>query len=209
VTETIRIPLGPSGKPVAWSTIDLDMYEQIIAHRWYLAGRGYAFRTNNGRSIFLHREIVGFVESESIDHINGDQLDNRRANLRPCTQRENSLAGKSATVYPMVEQIRELRLDGWTNDAIAEHLGISTASVAKYAKDLPRAPHPSLVWTRDRIADFFRDFHAEHGRLPSQSELNGQDGRPWFPVIYRQFSSVMEARAYAGFGAVDFRKAAA
>jgi hypothetical protein len=38
----------------------------------------------------LHRLIVGCGEDFSVDHINGSGLDNRRENLRRCTQAENT-----------------------------------------------------------------------------------------------------------------------
>lgn len=210
MTDTIRIPLGPSGRPVAWAIIDMEDYERLVIHRWYLAGRGYAFRTKAGKSVFMHREVLGFPESEDINHINGDQLDNRRANLEACSHAHNCQVGGRATVLPMRDQIRELRLDGWTNVAIAAHLGINDRSVIKYARDLPKAPSPNLIWTRERLVEVVQDFHAEHGRLPSQKEFDGKEGRPWFSCVYRVFpGGVAELREAAGFGRVDLRRTAA
>lgn len=40
--------------------------------------------------IFMHREILGCAPGEVTDHKNRDGLDNRRANLRTCTARQNS-----------------------------------------------------------------------------------------------------------------------
>lgn len=202
---TIRVPLGPSGAPVAWSTIDLEDYERVIAYRWYLSGRGYAFRSRDGKSVFLHREVLGFPDSEDIDHVNGDKLDNRKENLHACTHLHNVRVGKNATVLPLRDEIRSLRMDGWTNTAIAGHYGISALSVCKYTNDLPRAPHPSLKWTRETLADAVRAFHAKHGRVPRSHDFNGKDGLPTAPSIYRQFDSIAELREAAGFGPIDFR----
>jgi len=46
---------------------------------------------NGLRDRYLHREIMGADLSVVVDHINGDKLDNRRKNLRICTQQENCL----------------------------------------------------------------------------------------------------------------------
>lgn len=38
----------------------------------------------------MHRIIMNCPEDRQVDHINGDGLDNRKSNLRVCTQRQNS-----------------------------------------------------------------------------------------------------------------------
>ncbi len=42
-----------------------------------------------GRQLRMHRLIMDAPAGMVVDHINGDQLDNRRANLRVCTYRQN------------------------------------------------------------------------------------------------------------------------
>ena len=58
---------------------------------WYAKRTG---RTASGKSrnVSLHREIMGVVDQPDVilDHRNGNGLDNRRANLRTCTQRKNT-----------------------------------------------------------------------------------------------------------------------
>mgnify|MGYP003392956036 CR=1 FL=1 len=46
---------------------------------------------NKKRScIKLHRQIMSAKEGQYVDHINGNSLDNRKVNLRICTNKENS-----------------------------------------------------------------------------------------------------------------------
>jgi hypothetical protein len=59
-------------------------------------GRGwYAVRWEHAagrqRTIYLHRQILDAPPGRDVDHINGDTLDNRRANLRLCTASQNAV----------------------------------------------------------------------------------------------------------------------
>lgn len=51
-------------------------------------GQYLAF-VRNKKTHYLHREISGCPDLKTVDHINGDTFDNRRSNLRICSNTEN------------------------------------------------------------------------------------------------------------------------
>lgn len=74
------------GEEVARTIIDLDDVDKIKDYKWYLKKDGYA---SNNKKILLHRLITDCPKDMVIDHINHDPLDNRKSNLRVCTQHQN------------------------------------------------------------------------------------------------------------------------
>jgi hypothetical protein len=73
---------------------DLPLFN---SHKWYVGGTKMAYlctniRLPNGRwtKVYLHRLIMNAPKGVQVDHINGDTWDNRRCNLRLCTNTQNS-----------------------------------------------------------------------------------------------------------------------
>jgi hypothetical protein len=69
---------------------DFDWLNQYI---WHLRGssRGiyYAARTERGKTILMHREIMQTPPGKVVDHKNHNPINNRRGNLRNCTRQQN------------------------------------------------------------------------------------------------------------------------
>ena len=72
--------------------VDDEDYEYLSKWKWYYSC-GYAKRKiwKNGiaRSMSMHRDILKPTRELHIDHINHNGLDNRKNNLRLCTQSQN------------------------------------------------------------------------------------------------------------------------
>lgn len=71
--------------------VDDEDYVFVKRFSWCLlkAPRGLCFYARNRKLGLLHRFIMGYPR-KSVDHVNGDGLDNRKENLRLCTYLENS-----------------------------------------------------------------------------------------------------------------------
>ncbi len=73
--------------------VDVEDEERLARHNWspcrYGDGLWYVTAWSEGRTIYLHREIVGAEPGVEVDHRDGDGLNNRRANLRVTTHRLN------------------------------------------------------------------------------------------------------------------------
>jgi hypothetical protein len=76
--------------------VDDEDHEALARFRWYASGKPpyiYAQRDERRdglrRAIMMHRVIASAPPRLVVDHLNGDGLDNRRANLRVCSQSHN------------------------------------------------------------------------------------------------------------------------
>ena len=72
---------------------DLEDYDKIKDYCWHVNNIGYlaARKSEINAPILMHRLIMNCNEfSEVVDHISHNKTDNRKINLRICTQKENS-----------------------------------------------------------------------------------------------------------------------
>ncbi len=81
-----------------YAIVDPDDYYRLNQYKWSASRVGrkfYAVRTGparngkRGKSYRMHREVANIPEGLECDHINANSLDNRKANLRPATRRQN------------------------------------------------------------------------------------------------------------------------
>ena len=72
--------------------IDDEDFDYVTTYRWALIKRGkleHAYRKIGTKSIYLHRCLIDAPEGRSVDHINGNGLDNRKCNLRLADKTQN------------------------------------------------------------------------------------------------------------------------
>ena len=74
---------GKNGVVIAQALIDHADAEAAAMYRWYLGGRHrrYVMAFEHGKTVLLHRLVLGAQSGQRVRHLNGDPLDNRRANL--------------------------------------------------------------------------------------------------------------------------------
>jgi hypothetical protein len=97
VSKIIKLTQGKE------TIVDDDVYEWAKEFKWYAANWKTGFYAGRGGkqinkkrepNIALHREIMNPPKGFMVDHINGNTLDNRRENLRICTNTQNQKNSK-------------------------------------------------------------------------------------------------------------------
>lgn len=71
-------------------TIDLRDLDLVCNFCWHKSNTGYFVTHINRKITQIHRLLLDPPEDMYVDHVNRDKSDNRRCNLRVCTQSENS-----------------------------------------------------------------------------------------------------------------------
>lgn len=88
MTRLLYLPLGHS------AFVSEEDFENMRSYTWCVnvdtKKRLYACRYAGNKRIYMHREITSCPRGMVVDHINGNTLDNRRSNLRICTQKLNT-----------------------------------------------------------------------------------------------------------------------
>lgn len=75
-----------------FALVDESDAEDLARFKWAIQRTStnvYAVCSQRGRTIMMHRQIMGTQGDEMIDHKDGNGLNNQRSNLRPCTNTQN------------------------------------------------------------------------------------------------------------------------
>lgn len=119
-------------KRYCWK-FDKEDYNLIVGFYWnYKDGYAYANSTENKGSVSMHRLVMGCqrFDEKYVDHINHDRFDNRKHNLRICTNFQNNankgLRKDNTSGYTGV--VLDKRTNKWIAQIIIDrkhiHLGV-------------------------------------------------------------------------------------
>lgn len=75
-----------------FALVDDEDYENLNQYKWTFHAQGYAYNQSilgNKICVLMHRLITNAQKGQFVDHINHNKLDNRRENLRVCSQSQN------------------------------------------------------------------------------------------------------------------------
>jgi len=69
--------------------VDDEDYEELSKYKWHAVNTGNHLYARNSNGVYMHREVMNTPKGKYTDHINHDGLDNRKSNLRVCTNQQN------------------------------------------------------------------------------------------------------------------------
>jgi hypothetical protein len=117
--------------------VDDEDYEVLRQWRWSVSEvKGYtryAVRQDpdTRRLVLMHRQIMEATKGKVVDHINGDGLDNRRGNLRLCTQAQN-LANRGRQKNKTLSRYKGVvpHYNRWAARCNGKHVGMYACETA-------------------------------------------------------------------------------
>ena len=129
--------------------VDEDDYYELIQYG-ITYNDGYA---QNGKLGKIHRYVMKYEGNHSIDHINGNKLDNRKSNLRVATATQNAMNRNVS------------------DTSISKYVGVYLTKSGKYRAQI----------NRNHLGTFENEIDAAKARDVATKEMFGEFGKLNFP----------------------------
>ncbi|MGA2323997.1 MAG: HNH endonuclease [Sedimentisphaerales bacterium] len=166
-----RIYLGED----EWTILDQQDYYRFGNLKWTISGNGkkfYATRflkiaPGKTKTLSLHRAIMNAPKGLVVDHINGESLDNRRANLRLATQSQNSCNKRK----------RKNTSSQFRGVSFYKPQGVWNAYINVAGKRIQLGYFDSEIEAAKAYDAAARKYHGEFARLNFPEEVESVQGR--------------------------------
>lgn len=100
-----------------FALVDEDDYAWLLqCNSWQCSNAGYAVSHKDKKLYYMHRLIMNPPIDMVVDHINGNKIDNRKKNLRVCTQSQNHMnrSANSKKMYSSYKGVtKHKKADKW------------------------------------------------------------------------------------------------
>jgi hypothetical protein len=80
-----KVPLGHG----QFAIVDDEDYDKVVQYKWHIMANKAGSHMYAATKLRMHRLVIDAPPGIMVDHINGDTLDNRKSNLRLCTNSQN------------------------------------------------------------------------------------------------------------------------
>lgn len=97
-----------------YALVDAADYDELSRYHWHLCGGGYAARSEKGKRVLMHRQLMKPPKGMIVDHIDGHRANNCRSNLRVCTYAQNQRnqrkkRGSASSIYKGVSYLKNAK----------------------------------------------------------------------------------------------------
>ena len=133
--QTVLIEVSDKNGNIYHSYIDKEDFEKVSFCNWKIRKDSNTFYLCNSIHGFIHRIINDCPKDLTVDHIDGDGLNNRKSNLRNVTIEINSLNKLNANMIYYDEEGKRYRVY-WKENGIQKSKSFSEKRYGTLAKEI-------------------------------------------------------------------------
>jgi hypothetical protein len=157
----MRICVSSKQLPEAVAIIDDEDYERVSRYRWRAfvskanPNNPYCQNRSTGKTVYLHRFIIGAKTGQVVDHINRNSLDCRKVNLRICTPAQNSANRRKAdgpTRYGKSSRYYGVSFDRRSKRFVAQFHGAGSRMARSFKSEIEAAKQYN-EWARQHYGE--------------------------------------------------------